>query len=536
MKKERKVLDAFCKKLVACDMDIFGLRKKDVAKDEEKWVTVHPGGKGMKSDGSGMKGGTHVLIEETTGEVKAGMGGKHNGETISEIKQESNNGNQSAAAPSKSTSPTSIGTNIESIKTQDPAPTSTEEKHYDFFEDTPEYKELYDKKQKAEDISGQEYDKLQDIKDKIFAAKNSPDFQSQKESLDKELKAAEAKYTAATNEWYNLETQIVNAKKSWMQKNANSLPTNKPYETPKGKMSPIPDNLPEDSSFVKYLEQKNFVTSDNPTEYDAAGWGKQKFSQKEIPSEQSLKQTGFYSNDGAPEGYWNGVPHVQKPHSGLQPIGDKPVMECINYNKKGDMDAYREQAHNNVPFASQYNSAAGQAAARSYCACSNTLNATLRDGIDKDTGSYTSAIKKEWSADTALVTKELDKMFSVSKAKEPMTVYRGIKHLPLEAFNSQYSMGNVIEEKGFMSTSVDINKAKNFAGTNYGLIKIRVPAGASAMSMRYNAKDKTDFSAFAGEDEILLPRNTKYKIVGYEKGKGKLSKYKKIPIVEIVEE
>ena len=89
--KEHAILKAFCKKLVTLDYDIFGIRKakKPMAQDEDRWITVHPGGKGMKSDGSGAKGGTHVLIDGETGEIKGGMGGKFNGKTIREVKAQS---------------------------------------------------------------------------------------------------------------------------------------------------------------------------------------------------------------------------------------------------------------------------------------------------------------------------------------------------------------------------------------------------------------------------------------------------------------
>lgn len=82
------ILNKFCKRLVACDMDIFGLRKPaQPAQDEAKWITVHPGGKGPKKDGSGEKGGTPVLIDDETGRIMGGMGGKFKGEKINEIKK-----------------------------------------------------------------------------------------------------------------------------------------------------------------------------------------------------------------------------------------------------------------------------------------------------------------------------------------------------------------------------------------------------------------------------------------------------------------
>lgn len=45
-----------------------------VAQDADKWITVHPNGKDDT--------GSHVKIDESTGEVKSGMGGKFNGKNI----------------------------------------------------------------------------------------------------------------------------------------------------------------------------------------------------------------------------------------------------------------------------------------------------------------------------------------------------------------------------------------------------------------------------------------------------------------------
>lgn len=51
----------------------------DLANDADKWITVHPGGKGPRANGKGNKGGTPVLIDGETGRVKGGMGGKFTG-------------------------------------------------------------------------------------------------------------------------------------------------------------------------------------------------------------------------------------------------------------------------------------------------------------------------------------------------------------------------------------------------------------------------------------------------------------------------
>ena len=71
--KEQDILTTFCKRLVALDFDIFG-----IAKDEAKWITVHPNGPDAK--------GRPVLIDEESGKVLGGMGGKFNGETLSKKK------------------------------------------------------------------------------------------------------------------------------------------------------------------------------------------------------------------------------------------------------------------------------------------------------------------------------------------------------------------------------------------------------------------------------------------------------------------
>lgn len=61
--------------------------RETLAQDADKWITVHPGGKGPKANGKGNKGGTPVLIDGETGRVKGGMGGKFNGMHISETRK-----------------------------------------------------------------------------------------------------------------------------------------------------------------------------------------------------------------------------------------------------------------------------------------------------------------------------------------------------------------------------------------------------------------------------------------------------------------
>lgn len=48
--------------------------------DKDKWITVHPNGAENK--------GSHVKIDGETGEIKAGMGGKFNGDKITEVRKD----------------------------------------------------------------------------------------------------------------------------------------------------------------------------------------------------------------------------------------------------------------------------------------------------------------------------------------------------------------------------------------------------------------------------------------------------------------
>ena len=57
-----------------------GRRYSGVAMDADKWITVKPNGEG--------KTGRPVLIDVETGEIKAGMGGKFNGQKISEARKD----------------------------------------------------------------------------------------------------------------------------------------------------------------------------------------------------------------------------------------------------------------------------------------------------------------------------------------------------------------------------------------------------------------------------------------------------------------
>ena len=69
------VLQKFCSRLASLG---FGVFAQDKAPAKDGWITVHPNGKENK--------GQHVEIDDETGGVKKGFGGKFKGQKISEIK------------------------------------------------------------------------------------------------------------------------------------------------------------------------------------------------------------------------------------------------------------------------------------------------------------------------------------------------------------------------------------------------------------------------------------------------------------------
>ena len=374
---------------------------------------------------------------------------------------------------------------------------------------------------------------------------------SQSEFIEKikKFKAAKAKASSADKQkWdtmsdYNIKEAagITASTHTSSKQSTQSMPvhTGGEYSTPKGELSPIPQNLTwnKNSKYLASLKGHNFLTTDNPTGVNAtAKFGKQGFTQADIPTHADMQSQGFYDTKSTtPKGYFKDVPHVKNAHPDLEPLSgmiDMPDKEKQHMLDTGKVTQdYREKMHNLVPFASQFGSASGRAAAYAYTAQSNTLNRILRGTPHGDDMNY--------KDDAAQVTQELDKMMAVSRTSEPMTLWRGISSFPgvknAEDFKKKFAVGATGEDKGFMSTSVDGNQSANFAKRydGWGLCKILAPKGTSAMSMRWR-NDGSPFSAFSHEDEILLSRNTKWKVVGYEKGTGYLDDFEYIPIIQII--
>lgn len=124
------------------------------------------------------------------------------------------------------------------------------------------------------------------------------------------------------------------------------------------------------------------------------------------------------------------------------------------------------------------------------------INGTLRAG-------------KKLGKNNQEVVNRLNEAFAQpeAKANENFTVYRGITSSQLQ----HLAMGSTITDKGFVSTSSDVNEAKKFAGTAGALMEIRVKKGQPAMSVK-------DTSIYPSEKEVMLPANTSFKVVGKKIG------------------
>jgi len=91
----------------------------------------------------------------------------------------------------------------------------------------------------------------------------------------------------------------------------------------------------------------------------------------------------------------------------------------------------------------------------------------------------------------------------ISEASEPMTVYRGEDG---RWSNSMSLNNNIIEDKGFCSTSLSKKTGKKFARLGGKCWTINLPKGTKFCDLRSSA-----------EQEILLPRNSRFKVIDAEK-------------------
>lgn len=104
----------------------------------------------------------------------------------------------------------------------------------------------------------------------------------------------------------------------------------------------------------------------------------------------------------------------------------------------------------------------------------------------------------------------LDDIISRAPAADDAVVFRGVRSM------DDASVGDVISNDGFVSTTASQNMAKTYAGVDPGraMIRILVPQGQPALAL-----DKT-LSNNPVEKEVLLPKGINFRVVGKSTVKG----------------
>jgi hypothetical protein len=540
MEKEQQILDRFCQRFA-----------KIFAQDEDKWVTVHPNGKGPKKNGDGDKKGQPVLIDGETGEVKGGMGGKFTGKRIGEIKK------NFVGPPSPPQKTLQSNARSDDVFTQAKAAVS---KSY-VQPPTPlmnAIKKMQDgdslafgnKKYTVQngmfvDSTGKSVLPVTAARNimKHLQSTNGQNATAQKTSPTTQLQTPQKPTTqnispASTTTAPSALTAKIQAKgpgdRTHLLKNE--------YHTPIGQNSPIPTGFPSGNLYNFVLQRHNFPTRENEVGKIKTSVGNvQGFTQKTLPTLTDLYQNGFYEQNANPK--WNKVAEVAKANPGIVPYDEKnalPSPDTTDNMTKSQKTAYYKKMHTNVPFASEYGSEAGVAAARFYTRFSNSMNTYLRGEQPFNPQHTTPA----WNRLSCHAIEQLDKMMSVAKTEKPMTVYRGMS-LPQAQWDKLFTnIGDESDWRGYTSATINKDVAAQFmksnpasfwkgnAGHKKGVVKILMPAGTHALSL---ARDRngTTFSQFDGQEEILLARKSRMRLRGFEKGTGSLAGLT-IPVVEVI--
>lgn len=116
----------------------------------------------------------------------------------------------------------------------------------------------------------------------------------------------------------------------------------------------------------------------------------------------------------------------------------------------------------------------------------------------------------------------LDSILDKSVLKEPTTVYRGIR-ANSKILEQMLNHGTYID-KAYSSTSSSKGMAEGWiAGNSYGdakavNLKIELPAGFKAHKIDYNVGKANGWGieSFENEEEVILPRNTMFKVTSIE--------------------
>ncbi|OYW46571.1 MAG: hypothetical protein B7Z33_04125 [Sphingomonadales bacterium 12-68-11] len=112
---------------------------------------------------------------------------------------------------------------------------------------------------------------------------------------------------------------------------------------------------------------------------------------------------------------------------------------------------------------------------------------------------------------TTRLIDRIDEVLQDSRLDRPRTVYRGIKRAyALDLAARGLKAGSVIHFDEFLSTTRDPDVATRFKGGDEGLIlRIRLAEGSKAL-------DLVPYSHHPEEEEILLARNARLRVLGFD--------------------
>lgn len=125
--------------------------------------------------------------------------------------------------------------------------------------------------------------------------------------------------------------------------------------------------------------------------------------------------------------------------------------------------------------------------------------------------------------------KAIDEAIEKSTLSESKTLYRGVSREALKGMLGKgegIKVGDVFEDKSFLSTSTNYGVAKSF-GSSGVVLSITTKAGQKGIDMK-------DISSNPNENEVLLPREQKLSITGLSKPDPSKGQYWPVLHVEAV--
>lgn len=134
------------------------------------------------------------------------------------------------------------------------------------------------------------------------------------------------------------------------------------------------------------------------------------------------------------------------------------------------------------------------------------LNDRLRNGG----GPLDSPSQQKREVDSTVA---LDEVIAKGEVTKPITTYRGLEGG--EKILGDLRVGDTFSDKAFMSTTADSSIASDIYGTRPGaaVMRIHIPVGAHAAKFPTDVEDAGARAHYTKAQEVLLPRDTKLRVV-----------------------